>query len=226
MIHDSDLVDQEFEELAEEVWTLAEGGRDGVQDLLDAGARLGDVSASLRRFRDRGLAVVEDGRIALTEDGRALAERQVRRHRLAEVLFSTVLDVKDDLAVDRTACVIEHVLGAAVTDSVCAFLGHPKFCPHAKPIPPGPCCRSFVERIEPLVQPLLRLGVGASARIVYVVPRDADRLLKLSSLGVVPGATLRLQQKSPAVVVRIGETTVAVDPEIAAEIYVKLAARA
>jgi DtxR family Mn-dependent transcriptional regulator len=38
---------------------------------------------------------------------------------------------------------------------------------------------------------------------------------------VVPGATVRLQQSSPAAVIRIGETTLAVDPAIAGEIYVK-----
>jgi Fe2+ transport system protein FeoA len=63
--------------------------------------------------------------------------------------------------------------------------------------------------------------VGDSGRIVYVVPKDSDRLLRLSSLGVVPGATVQLQQKSPAAVLRVGETTLAIDPDIAGEIYVK-----
>jgi len=27
-----------------------------------------------------------------------------------------------------------------MTDSICSFLGHPKFCPHGKPIPRGACC--------------------------------------------------------------------------------------
>jgi DtxR family transcriptional regulator, Mn-dependent transcriptional regulator len=38
---------------------------------------------------------------------------------------------------------------------------------------------------------------------------------------VVPGATLHFQQRSPAAVIRIGETTLAVEPEVAGEIYVK-----
>jgi DtxR family Mn-dependent transcriptional regulator len=56
---------------------------------------------------------------------------------------------------------------------------------------------------------------------VHIVPRDPRRLGRLASLGVVPGATVRLQQKSPAVVMRVGETTLAVEPEFADEIYVK-----
>ena len=39
--------------------------------------------------------------------------------------------------------VIEHVLDANLTDSVCTFIGHPRVCPHGKPIPTGACCRSL-----------------------------------------------------------------------------------
>jgi DtxR family Mn-dependent transcriptional regulator len=108
-----------------------------------------------------------------------------------------------------------------MTDSICAFLGHPKSCPHGKPIPPGPCCRSLTQTIEPLVQPLDRLGVGERGRIVYIVPRDPARLVRLSNLGIFPGVTVDLQQRRPATVLRIGETTLAMDAAIAAEIYVR-----
>jgi DtxR family transcriptional regulator, Mn-dependent transcriptional regulator len=220
MSHRWDLADQDLEEVAEELWTLGEEGEDGIEALRNS-SRVTELDGVLERMQAMGLVRLQDQRVRLTPQGRQLAERQVRRHRLAEVLLSTVLEVPDDDAVNRTACVIEHVLSSAVTDSVCAFLGHPKFCPHGKPIPPGRCCRSLSEPIEPLVQPLNQLAVGQSGRIVYIVPRDPERLVRLSSLGVVPGAIVRLQQKLPAVVLAAGETTVAVDPAITAEIYVK-----
>jgi DtxR family Mn-dependent transcriptional regulator len=44
---------------------------------------------------------------------------------------------------------------------------------------------------------------------------------KLAALGVVPGSEVRLHQRSPAYVLDIGETTVAIDPEIASEIFLK-----
>ena len=40
---------------------------------------------------------------------------------------------------------------------------------------------------------------------------------KLAALGVVPGSEVRLHQRSPAYVLDIGETTVAIDAEIASE---------
>jgi DtxR family Mn-dependent transcriptional regulator len=225
MSHERELADQDVEEVAEELWTLDEEGRNRVGDLRDSSqvARLDEALVELERRR----LIERDGeRVLLTETGRALAERQVRRHRLAEMLFTTVLHVRDDRAVNRTACVMEHVLDANMTDSVCSFLGHPKACPHAKPIPPGTCCRSFSTVLEPLVQPLLRLAPGQSGRIVHIVPGKPGRLVRLSNLGVVPGATVCLQQSRPAAVIRVGETTLALDAEIASEIYVSRAAGA
>jgi DtxR family Mn-dependent transcriptional regulator len=220
MSHEVEFADQDVEEVAEELWTLSEEGRDRLEDLRDT-SHVHGLDAAVEMLAARGLAVLESGRVILTGSGRALAERQVRRHRLAEVLFTTALDVRDDAAVNRTACVMEHVLGAAMTDSVCAFLGHPKACPHGKPIPPGPCCRTFSRTVEPLVQPLDALAPGEAGRIVHIVSREPGRLVKLAGLGVVPGAVVHLQQRTPAIVLRMGETTVAFDPAIAAEIYVR-----
>ncbi len=220
MSHDRDLADQDVEEVAEELWTLAEQGSDRLADLKET-TQVSELDGALMKLESLGLARVSGETVALTSEGRRLAELQVRRHRLGESLFTTVLEVRDEKQVNRTACVLEHVLGDGLTDSICAFLGHPKFCPHGKPIPPGPCCRSLSRTVEPLVQPLDRLAVGERGRIVYIVPREPDRLVRLSNLGILPGATIALQQRSPAAVIRVGETTLAMDPAIAGEIYVR-----
>lgn len=220
MILHPDLADQDIEEVAEELWILGEQGLDRIEDLKRT-REVVVLDAVLAELRQRDLVRVTGGRFALTLEGRELAKRQVRRHRLAEVLFTTVLEVRDESAVDRTACVMEHVLGAGLADAICSFLGHPRSCPHGKPIPPGPCCHELTRTIEPLVQPLDRLPAGAEGRVVYVVPRERDRLARLTNLGIVPGARIRVQQKVPAFVLALGETTLAVDPAIAGEIYVK-----
>ena len=219
MLH-PDLADQDIEEVAEEIWILDERGLETVEELR-ASSKVGVLDPALAEMERRGLARIAAGRVTLTDQGGELAGRQVRRHRLAEVLFTTVLEVRDESAVDRTACVMEHVLGAGLADAICSFLGHPKACPHGKPIPAGPCCRELSQTIEPLVQPLDRLPAGTESRIVYIVPRERERLSRLTNMGIVPGARIRVQQKVPAFVLALGETTLAVDPAIAAEIYVK-----
>jgi len=222
MSHDRELADQDIEEVAEELWTLSEQGCHDLEELRRT-TQVVALDEALRQLSLRGLAQVEGGRVTLSTEGRGLAERQVRRHRLAEVLFTAVLEVRDDAEVNRTACVMEHILGAALTNSICAFLGHPPACPHGKPIPPGPCCSSLTTPLEPLVQPLVRMPLGEPARIVYIAPRQRDRLVRLANMGLIPGAIVTLDQRSPAAVLRLGETTLAVDPEVAGEIYVKRA---
>ena len=71
------------------------------------------------------------------------------------------------------------------------------------------------------VVPLSQLAVGGEGRIVSIAPRRPERLVQLANLGVIPGAHIHLQQIRPAAVVRVGETTLALDPQIADEIYVK-----
>ncbi len=218
--HAQELADHELEHVAAHLWTGGERGSVALEDLRRT-SRVDDIEGAIQRLVSQGRARIEDHHLHLTDAGREMAEGVVRRHRLAEILFSAVLDVADDRVVNRTACVMEHVLSPAVTDSVCSFLGHPKSCPHGRPIPAGACCRAFSNAIEPLVQPLANLGIGRDARIVYIVPKDPERLVKLSNLGLFPGAVVRLQQMRPATIIAIGESTLALDRDIAGEIYVK-----
>jgi DtxR family Mn-dependent transcriptional regulator len=218
--HTRELADHEQEHVVATLWDIGEQAATGLDRLREA-SRVEHFDGVIEALSKRRLIYITDGTVVLTPEGHELAESLVRRHRLAESLFSSVLDVRDDHAVEGAACAMEHVLSPSVTESVCSFLGHPKFCPHGKPIPAGDCCRSFSNAVEPLVQPLGQLAVGRAAKIVYIVPRDPSRLVKLSDLGLIPGVEVRLQQKRPATVVAIGETTLALDRDIVSEIYVK-----
>jgi DtxR family Mn-dependent transcriptional regulator len=75
--------------------------------------------------------------------------------------------------------------------------------------------------VRPLVTGLKSFELGATARIVFIAPKFHDRMDRLAALGVIPGSTIRLHQRSPSYVIEVGETTIALDPEIAGEIYVK-----
>lgn len=74
---------------------------------------------------------------------------------------------------------------------------------------------------EGVVEPLWRLAAGETARIVHIVAKDVERAVRLSSLGLVPGAVVRLNQKRPAVVLELGETTLALDASVSHDIYVR-----
>src|SRR5271154_857996 len=78
--------------------------------------------------------------VELTSRGRQRAADIIRRHRLAERLFTDSLAMDSETEIEQQACKFEHILSAEATDKICSFLGHPQTCPHGAPIPPGACC--------------------------------------------------------------------------------------
>jgi putative ABC transport system ATP-binding protein len=78
--------------------------------------------------------------VELTLRGRKRAADIIRRHRLAERLFTDSLAMDSETEIEQQACKFEHILSPEATDKICAFLGHPRTCPHGAAIPPGPCC--------------------------------------------------------------------------------------
>ncbi len=69
--------------------------------------------------------------------------------------------------------------------------------------------------------PLPELGEGESSELVCLDCTHASRRNALAVFGLVPGCRVVLQQKRPAVVVRVGETELALDLDIAREILVR-----
>ena len=65
------------------------------------------------------------------------------------------------------------------------------------------------------------LRTGASGTVVRIASTAPERVVKLSSLGVMPGAWVTLVQRHPAVVLQIAETTIAIDREVADDIIVE-----
>jgi DtxR family Mn-dependent transcriptional regulator len=169
---------------------------------------------------ERGMIITQDGAIDLTPVGRASAELLMRRHRLAERLFSEILEL-DESALESTSCSFEHILDPAVTESVCTMLGHPPTCPHGKRIPPGECCKASRRQVAPIVIPLNELPVGQEAKIVFITTPHHQRLSRLVNLGVVPGGRFSLHQKRPSYLLKLGSTEIAIDDSIAREIYVR-----
>src|SRR5208283_77185 len=82
-----------------------------------------------------GSAIVE-----LTQRGYQRAADIIRRHRLAERLFTDSLAMDSETEIEQQACKFVHILSPEATDKICTFLNHPLTCPHGAPIPPGPCC--------------------------------------------------------------------------------------
>lgn len=209
------------DEILELLWTLREEGKNNRTDLL-RGTQEESPEALLEELRSTGQVVISGDDIQMTRSGEDRARGIIRRHRLAEVLLHNLFEIAPQ-QLDTNACQFEHILSEEVTESVCTFLGHPPSCPHGKPIPRGECCDRIRMDVRPLVTRLSDASLGAPVRIVFITPKSLKRLEKLSSMGIVPGSTVRLMQRNPSHVLQIGQTTVAVDKDITDEIYVKQA---
>jgi len=207
------------DEALELLWHLEEEGNSELER-FKLNSDDPDPEELITALKGNDLVAVEGSAVRLTEKGRILSRGLIRRHRLAERLFTDVFELRGD-QVESDACKIEHILSEELTESVCTFLGHPPTCPHGKSIPKGECCKRYKVEITPVVSRLADFEVGSRGRIVFIIPSEAARLGRLSSIGIAPGSIIRLLQKMPSCVIQIDETTVAVDPEIAKEILVK-----
>ena len=76
-------------------------------------------------------------------------------------------------------------------------------------------------QIDTIIKSLAVLDVGEKGRIAYMFSLDHGRIDKLASMGLMPGTVVKMHQKSPSLVVCFDETTLAMDDEIAQDIFVK-----
>ncbi len=209
------------EEVLEHVWTYEEEFNERAdKEMLSQWIDPQLVDSVIKSMVEEKLVHMYNSLIVLTAAGRKEAEKVIRRHRLAERLLKDVLEVRQE-EMDSSACEFEHFLSEEVTTSICTLLGHPVRCPHGKLIPPGECCQVAKKIVSPVVSSLTELISGEEAKIAYITTKHHPRLDRLSSLGLLPGTTIRVHQKQPTIVIQMGETQIALDEEIAKDIYVR-----
>ena len=93
------------------------------------------VSEMIKRLEARGPRRDRPQRHhASRTDGLRLAERVVRRHRLAERFLTDILDLSWADA-HQEAGKWEHVISEPVEAAIVRVLGNPTTCPHGNPIP-------------------------------------------------------------------------------------------
>ena len=125
-----------FEEYCECIFELREDNLEVIQARIADRLRVSrpSVSEMIKRLVDEGLIHVNDSHITLSDNGEILAQRVVRRHRIAERFMTDILGLSWALA-HREAGRWEHVMSDAVEEAMRQKLGNPTTCPHGNPIP-------------------------------------------------------------------------------------------
>ncbi|MFH2202776.1 MAG: metal-dependent transcriptional regulator [Elusimicrobiota bacterium] len=213
-------VQEEHEEALSLIWLHREKGSDSlerIRESLDQSIREG----MLDRLVSEGLVRLDADKVLLTDKGDREAAGIIRRSRLAERILTDVLTLSED-QMEASACRLEHILSDGLADAICTLLGHPEACPHGKSIPHGRCCEEAREEVGAVLQPLERMAEGECGRVAYLTFPDKPDTQRLLSMGVVPGAELRVEQCSPAFVVAVGENTVAMEASVARGVFVRI----
>ncbi|MFB3897340.1 MAG: metal-dependent transcriptional regulator [bacterium] len=176
-----------------------------------------DVSTQLISL---GLIADNQGTISFTEIGKQQAKNIVRRQRLAERLLVDILE-RPAGEIDQDACEFEHIISPGVEESICILLGHPKECPHGSSIPAGKCCIRAEDTVSSIVISLDKLNDGDNARVIYLLSHNHPEMHRLTQFGIIPGAMIRVHQIYPTFVVQIGQTQLAMESNIAGNIFVR-----
>ncbi|HZT74647.1 MAG TPA: ATP-binding cassette domain-containing protein [Terriglobales bacterium] len=131
--------DEQWDEILEQLWILRENHEPAIAENIRVAGPL-PLANALDSMRQAGLIAPNGLGWRLAPEGERRASDIIRRHRLAELLFSDTLELHDEAQVQAQACKFEHILSPEATARICSFLGHPRACPHGSPIPLGECC--------------------------------------------------------------------------------------
>ncbi|WP_344463578.1 metal-dependent transcriptional regulator [Kitasatospora kazusensis] len=187
------------------------------------------VSQTVGRMeRDGLLQVAGDRHLELTDEGRRLAVRVMRKHRIAECLLVDVIGLEWE-EVHEEACRWEHVMSETVERKVLAMLGHPTQSPYGNPIPGLDELGDTKAEGEGFDAALLTLDTvrPGDAGLDVVVRRigepiqtDEDLMRTLSRAGVRPGATVRVSAGVGGIQVGLGADAAEVGKDIAVHVFV------
>ncbi len=208
-----------LEEILEAVWKVDEGGAPCSLSAVRGACPEEIAEEDLALLEKQGFVRLDGDVLQLTDIGRPEAEGVVRRHRLAEVLFSTMLSL-DAGKREEVACEVEHTLLPEMEEAICTLLGHPTACSDGKPIPPGRCCTANRTSAATVVVSLTQLLAGEKGRIMYIKPKHHARFHRLSSFGLTPGTLVEVHQRFPAFCVRFEGTELALNRDVAEDIFV------
>jgi len=183
-----------FEEYCEAIWELHEDDIDVIQARIAERIEVSRpaVSEMIRRMEHEGLVAINGTTIGLTDRGQELAERVVRRHRLAERFLTDILGLSWADA-HAEAGKWEHVISDSVENALVKVLNDPTTCPHGNPIPGA-------DYVAPETRSLRDVAVGEEftiSRIPEELEFEPGMLDFLEQHSLQPGHTGVLTVLSP-----------------------------
>lgn len=181
----------------------------------------GSATSMIQRLHKLNLVnYVKHYGVTLTPTGREIALEVIRHHRLVELYLIEALGFSWD-EVHEQADLLEHVISEKLEERIAAALNYPEFDPHGDPIPTREGEMSQVRTYR-----LTTINPGTDVIISRVLDDADSKLLRyLGSLGLVPGANLRVTEIAPfdgPITVTLDEKSLVIGHKVANAVLVKL----
>lgn len=184
------------------------------------GVSPGTVTSMLRTLAESGLANYQayEG-VQLSDAGRRLALRVLRRHRLVELFLVQTLGLTWD-EVHEEAEHLEHAVSEALVDRIDRFLNYPDRDPHGDPIPRSDGTIPDAAGSEPLTN----CEPESQFILERVIEQSPDFLRYLRESGLSIGTAARVLENHPqagALVVKTEQGQFTLGRDLAGKLLVR-----
>jgi DtxR family Mn-dependent transcriptional regulator len=180
----------------------------------------GTVTSMLKTLSDSSLANYKPySGVKLTKQGRTLAVRMLRRHRLLELFLVRTLELTWDQVHDEAER-MEHAVSDDLIDRIDEYLGKPQVDPHGDPIPSADGTLTG----EDCGLPLADTDDGDTIRVIRVRNQQPEFLRYLADNGMALGAVGTVRENSEAggiVAVQMPDKLVTLGQAAAEMLYVE-----
>ena len=177
------------------------------------------VSEMIKKLAEEGtLTHTPYKGVELTEEGKQLALRIIRKHRLWEMFLVEVLHFSWD-EIDDEAERFEHIMSDKMEAKIDDVLGHPSTDPPGDPIPTRDGALKYV-----VSMPLIEAEEGKSVRVLRVSDSNSEMLQYVSSIGISLNKKIQIKQKmnfDNSMILKINNKEVNISSTIASNIFVE-----
>ncbi|MBI3193763.1 MAG: metal-dependent transcriptional regulator [Ignavibacteriae bacterium] len=184
------------------------------------GIGAGSVTDMIKKLSEKQLLHYEPYQgVKLTEDGKRLALKMVRRHRLWEMFLVTFLNYTWDEVHDEAER-LEHVTSDELENRLDKALGFPKVDPHGDPIP-----TAEGELNEISFTSLSDCNINTEGIIVRVSDDSPEVLQLLTKLGLGLNTKLLITQKvkyDGSVIIKMKNREIPLSPVMARSIFIQV----
>ena len=182
------------------------------------------VTGMIKKLADKQPPLVEYQKhqgVLLTNEGKNIALKTIRQHRLIELFLHKILKYTWD-EVDEEAHRLEHVISEKFEERIAEALGNPEYDPHGDPIPskdltlPATAATSLSE-----------LRPGQSVIVKRVRDTDPELLRYLRKMDIVPESRLIIKDYSEFdgnihLQVESSQKIVVLGPKVTNQIFVEI----